>query len=48
MIRVRLPLKKQLPDLVILPAHDPTAATRLLGCRPGETAMRTFENTVTI
>ena len=23
--------KKQMPDLVILPAHDPTAAARLLG-----------------
>jgi glyoxylase-like metal-dependent hydrolase (beta-lactamase superfamily II) len=27
-----LALKKQMPDLVVLPAHDPTAATRLLGC----------------
>jgi N-acyl homoserine lactone hydrolase len=27
-----LALKKQMPDLVILPAHDPTAAARLLGC----------------
>jgi N-acyl homoserine lactone hydrolase len=26
-----LALKKQMPDLVILPAHDPTAAARLLG-----------------
>ncbi len=26
-----LALKKQLPDLVVLPAHDPTAAARLLG-----------------
>jgi glyoxylase-like metal-dependent hydrolase (beta-lactamase superfamily II) len=26
-----LALKEQMPDLVILPAHDPTAAARLLG-----------------
>jgi glyoxylase-like metal-dependent hydrolase (beta-lactamase superfamily II) len=26
-----LALKRQMPDLVILPAHDPTAAARLLG-----------------
>lgn len=26
-----LALKQQMPDLVILPAHDPTAAARLLG-----------------
>jgi glyoxylase-like metal-dependent hydrolase (beta-lactamase superfamily II) len=26
-----LALRKQMPDLVILPAHDPTAAARLLG-----------------
>ena len=26
-----LALKQQTPDLVILPAHDPTAAARLLG-----------------
>jgi N-acyl homoserine lactone hydrolase len=26
-----LPLKQRMPDLVILPAHDPTAAQRLLG-----------------
>ena len=26
-----LALKKQMPGLVILPAHDPTAAARLLG-----------------
>ena len=26
-----LALKRRIPDLVILPAHDPTAAQRLLG-----------------
>jgi N-acyl homoserine lactone hydrolase len=26
-----LALKEQMPDLVVLPAHDPTAAARLLG-----------------
>ena len=26
-----LALKKQMPGLVVLPAHDPTAAARLLG-----------------
>ncbi len=26
-----LALKQKMPDLVILPAHDPTAAARLLG-----------------
>ena len=26
-----LALKKQMPDLVVLPAHDPTAAARLPG-----------------
>jgi hypothetical protein len=26
-----LALKEQMPDLVVLPPHDPTAAARLLG-----------------
>jgi hypothetical protein len=42
-----LALKQRMPGLVILPAHDPTAAQRLLELM-AEATMATFQNTLTI
>ena len=42
-----LALKPQMPDRVILPAHNPTAAAPARHLTQ-ETTMQTFENTVTI
>jgi glyoxylase-like metal-dependent hydrolase (beta-lactamase superfamily II) len=43
-----LALKQRMPGLVILPAHDPTAAQRLLDRASEEPAQMKFTNTVTI
>jgi carbon monoxide dehydrogenase subunit G len=43
-----LALKQTMPDLVILPAHDPTAGPAAAGELRLEATMASFENTVTI